>query len=884
MRRLLSCATALLVTTGSLAGLTVDHAAAAPSSAVKRVTPAVVLDTSRHVGAAGDLAPASTTVVTVTGRAGVPSTGVQSVLLDLAVSSPTRGPVSLTVTPHGFPPAGRPTLFLKGQQRAPKTGTASRSERQVPHVIRHVLATVGDSGQVDVSVGTGSVAAVTATVSGYYKTRTGAVSVAGRVVDRAGRPLRNVRVTVRTANALVPSGADVLTRGDGTYSVPNLPDGEYRVCFDAYSAIGGSSSTGYLPQCFRDQPYPYAGEDGGDPVTITSGTTARADATLKAAAAVTGKVTDAAGHPLSNVQVFGFWDGFGMVEGNPVLTAKDGSYEVLNLDPSLDPTRICFEAAVAKGGTSTTGYQQACTEQVVLTLGRSLEAGTQVLATAAAISGTVTDALGHPLANASVEVGWSMLGLGVVSTGADGRYLAKGLDSYPQQVCFEGEHATGGGSDAQGYVAQCWQDSSWWDPTLVDVTAGTTTRGIDAHMALGTEVTGRVTDSAGGPLALVYAAIDITFDNGNGLGTGGFTDGTGRYDVRSLPAGTARACFDGSNATSASPSQFGYVAQCYAGAADYGSATTVTLTGGHTQSGVDAALVAGAAFSGTVRNTAGEPLSFVNVRAEDGGGAVGWGQTDATGSYIVTGLPAGSLTVCFQGSYAADPEGGVGYSSTCAAAPVEVTSGALAPGVDATLQISGVLTGAVTSTAGDPLAWVNVTATSPDGSTSGTATTNEDGTYRLTGLPDGQYSVCFDAAFAAGGTAPDGYVNQCYDGKPYGTSDPTLVTLTSGTVTAGINASLADGGAISGTVRDASGNAVESSVTIWDGTTTTWAYAGSDGAYSVAGLAPGSYTVCASAVQGVGYGCYGGGSDPYTATPVTVTADALTSPVDVTVS
>jgi protocatechuate 3,4-dioxygenase beta subunit len=884
MRRLLSCATALLATTGSLVGLSLDHAAAAPSSSLKRVTPSLVLDTSRHVGAAGALAPGSTTVVKVTGLAGVPGSGVQAVLLDLAVSSPSRGAVSLSVTPHGFPIAGRAAVVVPASRTAPGSGTPSRTDQQLPHVTRHLLATVGDDGAVDVSVGTGSVAAVSATVSGYYLTRAGAASIAGRVVDTAGKPLRNVRVLVRTGDDFTPVGGDVLTRGDGTYSLPNLPDGQYHVCFDPNTATGGTSTTGYVPECFDDQPFPFAGQDGGDAVTVRSGSTARADATLQPGAAVTGKVADAAGHPLANAQVFAFWDGVGMVEGRPVSTAKDGTYKLLGLDPAVTPTLVCFEGANARGGTSTTGYQETCSSPLALASGVAVKAGTQVLVAGAAISGTVTDALGHPLANASVFLGGSLLGPVVAPTAADGSYLAKGLSGSQQMACFDGAQATGGGSDQQGYVAQCWGNRPWWDPAYVDVTPGTTTTGIEAQLALGAEITGHVTDAAGHALALALVNADVFDADFNGIGVSAWTDGLGGYRLRNLPSGTATACFDGTSATSAAPSPYGYVAQCYDGAPDYPTATRFTLTGGQTQAAVDAALVAGGAVAGTVLSTAGEPLSFVGVTASTGGNPVGWGQTDATGSYVVTGLPAGSFSVCFQGTYATDPEGVVGYSSSCAAAPVDVASGSLTPGVDATLQVAGVLTGTVTSAAGDPLSGVAVWASAPDGSANGFASTADDGTYRLTGLPDGQYSVCFYADYAYGGTAPEGYVDECFDDAAVGTSDATLVTVTSGTETSGVDASLADGGAISGTVRDASGNPVESSVTIWDGTTTTSAYAGSDGAYSVQGLAPGSYTVCAWAAQGYGYGCYGGTSDPNAATPVTVVADSRTSSVDITVS
>ena len=72
----------------------------------------------------------------------------------------------------------------------------------------------------------------------------------------------------------------------------------------------------------------------------------------------------------------------------------------------------------------------------------------------------------------------------------------------------------------------------------------------------------------------------------------------------------------------------------------------------------------------------------------------------------------------------------------------------------------------------------------------GFATTAADGSYTVIGLPAGtDYQACFSDAGATGGSAANGYVNQCYDGQP--TPDTaTLVAVAVGATKSGINAAL----------------------------------------------------------------------------------------------
>jgi len=190
------------------------------------------------------------------------------------------------------------------------------------------------------------------------------------------------------------------------------------------------------------------------------------------------------------------------------------------------------------------------------------------------------------------------------------------------------------------------------------------------------------------------------------------------------------------------------------------------------------------------------------------------------------------------------------------------------------------------------------------GSRYGGVETAADGTYTVTGVPAGtDYQVCFYASFYAVGLAPDplGYVDQCYNNQPHNQSSTsqTPVTVTAGVTTAGINAALAVGGAVSGTVTDAAGThhgLAHVAVTVISASvssplaTTLAVETADDGSYSVAGLATGTdYQVCfdtSSVITGgssdaTGYvnQCYNN-QPSNSATPVSVTAGAATTEIN----
>jgi molybdopterin-binding protein len=664
--------------------------------------------------------------------------------------------------------------------------------------------------------------------------------VTGTVTDTSSNPLQGVYVEIFTTGANPGVVAAASTASDGTYTVAGLAAGTYNVCFEGNYATGGSSTTGYVEQCYRGVTWDgySSGPIGATGVTVTAGAIAsNIDASLSSGGVVTGTVTDTSSNPLQGVYVEIITTGANPEGVGFTTTGTNGSYAVVDLPAgSYD---VCFIGSSATGGSSTTGYTDQCYDDVSWDGGYSDLGGTAVVVTAGstrsgidanltaggAISGMVTDTTSAPLEGVDVEVfttGANPDNVGYGTTTADGSYTVGGLPTGSYDVCFQSTYATGGVSPG-GYFDQCYNDVTWdgsyADPSgkAVAVTAGSTTPAVDASLIASGSVSGRVTDTAAAPLEGVEVEVFTTGASVDEVGSAS-TTANGAYTVAGLSAGSYDVCFDGSGATGGS-SPTGYTDQCYTTVAWDGnytdpSGTAVPVTIGSTTSGIDVSLPAGGAISGTVTDTSAGPLTAVLVVVFSTGANpdnVGYAVTAANGAYTVAGLPAGSYDVCFDGSGATGGSSPTGYTDQCyttvawdgnytdpSGTAVPVTVGSTTSGIDVSLPAGGAISGTVTDTSSGPLTEVSVvvftTGANPDNV--GYASTAANGTYTVAGLPAGSYDVCFDASAATGGSSPAGYVDQCYnntawDGDTTDISGAAAVAVTVGSTAVDISAVLA---------------------------------------------------------------------------------------------
>lgn len=269
---------------------------------------------------------------------------------------------------------------------------------------------------------------------------------------------------------------------------------------------------------------------------------------------------------------------------------------------------------------------------------------------------------------------------------------------------------------------------------------------------------------------------------------------------------------------------------------------------------VDFSLSMGGIISGNVSAASGTgTLSGLTVSAyQDSSDATTTTTTQANGDYAIGGLTTGRYIV--KVSARGTPYAGQFYSDAydeATATKLSVTRGQTTSNINFSLATGGSIAGAVTATSnGQPIRSARVLAyPETGGSLLGlvnmqTSFTQSDGTYRIYGLPPGNYRVLV----LAEGTD---YAGEFYN-NTYTENASTAVRVSLGQTTANINFGLATGGRIIGRVTSASSGSALSGlyVSATDfatlpgvGVADYGAITQSDGAYSITGLPPGNYRV-----------------------------------------
>lgn len=255
-----------------------------------------------------------------------------------------------------------------------------------------------------------------------------------------------------------------------------------------------------------------------------------------------------------------------------------------------------------------------------------------------------------------------------------------------------------------------------------------------------------------------------------------------------------------------------------------------------------------ATITGTVtREADGTPVDNVGVFVSSTAGGFSFnGYTDVNGDYAVTGLPAGEYVVHFSPlpGYGLADEYWDNAAQWFSADRIQTAGGETIADIDAALAappVPGSITGTVTREAdGSPVVGATVSASMTGGGWGwGSTTTGVDGSYTLPALEPGAYVL----TFRADGTD---LVTEYWDDAVDWTA-ATPVALTSGGAATGINAELAVGGTVSGTVTRTDGGSpaegVQVEVQAENGGIVGQTHVGADGTYQIGGLATGAYTV-----------------------------------------
>ena len=300
-----------------------------------------------------------------------------------------------------------------------------------------------------------------------------------------------------------------------------------------------------------------------------------------------------------------------------------------------------------------------------------------------------------------------------------------------------------------------------------------------------------------------------------------------------------------------------------------------------------------AQIGGTVTDAEGAGIKGIVVTALEYDGDGGWAfvadtTTKRDGTYTIKNLPPATYTVEFRdddGTYVNEYYDD--QRDIEDATDVPVAAGQAVPNIDAELELTGFVSGTVTDEQGEPLSniYIDFYSLDEDGFPSGEGfggTTNDLGRYHVPFVTPGDYVIGFTDL---SGT----YVNEYYDDH-LNIFDGDLVHVSAGADTTGIDAELALGGHLSGTVTDSEGNGlgdieIELGILL-DG---DWASFGEeytyitdeDGTYQIDGLPTGTYQVEFNDPERTYLSERYDDKGPLDeGTPVTVTAPATTVGID----
>lgn len=531
----------------------------------------------------------------VTDSAGSPLTGVTVTVVSLSDSSQsqTTSGSDGSFTVGGLAAGNYYVCF----QAASATGGAS-SLGYVDTCWRDIDASggvvVADTTQVTVTEG--------ANTSGIMQKLPSAGGVSGVVTDSSGNPLAGAVVYAdsQSSSLTVNQNDHATTDATGHYAIPRLrPSGDYTVCVSADNVTGGSSSTGYLDQC-----YGHVGAQFGDIPFGTAQTFAVNAAAstvldpikLDAAAQIAGTITDHDGNPIPGIQVYG-WQTNGPVTatgttdsaGNFLLSvdnpngSANGEFHGTRIPTASytiffsAPTSSDFVSGSYSGVPSAYGTGLG-SPTTVTPAGGSTTTITDHLQNAGSISGVVTDDHGHPLNGAQVTISYGSQYLTQVATDSAGAYQVGKLPAGNYSVCFSGYSVIGGTAPA-GYLGACSGGSASNKPQTVVLAENQDLTGVDGVLPWASGISGRVSD----PTSHGISDARVDLYKGGVIQGDTYTGSDGTYTFGSLLSGTYTVCFNVSY-----PSVW---SGCYNNARDSSTGTPVTIGAGQLATGIDGAFL-----------------------------------------------------------------------------------------------------------------------------------------------------------------------------------------------------------------------------------------------------------------------------------------------------
>ena len=429
------------------------------------------------------------------------------------------------------------------------------------------------------------------------------------------------------------------------------------------------------------------------------------------------------------------------------------------------------------------------------------------------VSGRVRDASGDPAVHVYVRTGNSTQRSSY--SDADGRYTLASVSNLTTSIILPEEPGT---------------------PQVSGITVanGSHTAGIDFNLATPYgSIAGDVLDTTGLPLRGIVSL------RGEPLPSGSATESVpsssdGHYLIGRVPVAGGRSYRVRAAATNY-PTRFyqnGYLSS---------EAEPLVFAPGDHRSGIDIVMPDGAVLYGRVRDGEGDPLDSADIRVRwfyGGSSSDYYGNTDSNGNYAVRGLPPGDYTLRFMHSEHLTEYYNHVFAENLATRVAVAT--AETQRHDVQLTRGGAITGTVRTTTGEVIGQGSLEAYHRDQGMYYYGTVDLDGSYRVPGLPGGDYWLYLSST---------GFVDQYYNGVYRDSDAATLIHVATGVTTPGVNFVMQREATISGYVSDGGSPITSGTVYAYD---SDGNYANSTGLngsgnYMLRGLAAGLYRLRATA-------------------------------------
>jgi hypothetical protein len=492
--------------------------------------------------------------------------------------------------------------------------------------------------------------------------------ISGRITGNRGKKLSGICVGVTPAYLAGLPGFfyDVVVSHDGQFQMPGLEPGQY------YVDLGCGAPGSYAGQWFPDS----ATGTGADLVSVAPGQTSGISAVLRPAGSISGLVTGKSGRPLSGICVEVYDARNGAPAGAslfPPTTGRGGGYDISGLPAGSYQLEFfpCSSNLSYVAQWYRNQAAEASATAVRVRAGAITRGIDARLTIGGSITGRVTGADGKPLDDICVLALNNAKGLfDVTDTGVAGTYQMLGVSTASYTVEFTP-------CNGQNLI------TTFRDTRVV---APRATTGVNMTMLRGGSVTGVTTTAGPGAVPVANECVDVDSTNPNNVGGGAVSGSGGRYLATGIAPGTYTVYLGDQTCSEGPPNLTG---QWYDDQQSPALATKITVTVGHTTTGVDAALQTTGEITGTVRGPSGARLSGICVTAHGTApGSVPVLAVSRAGGYSLTDLQPGPYVVEFSAGC-----GATGYRtqwwhdarSASTATVITVSATQLITGISATL-------------------------------------------------------------------------------------------------------------------------------------------------------------------------------------------------------